>query len=164
MKIISAISMGNERGLYLINPDGSDHHKIVSLSRYGAWLTNDSIIYMSYNYLHGAVCIADSAGNNEHVVYSNADFRFGYDLKFKTNSSSGRIIFSGNEAGKNICVWKFDRETNMPIKLYGNHSDYANFSPDGNRIVFSVYSNGYDSLGNLWIINWDGTGLRQLTE
>jgi Tol biopolymer transport system component len=161
-KILSSNTSIN--GLFLIDADGSDYRNIVSYARYGVWLLNDSIIYVSYNYSHGAICIADSAGNNEHIVYSNADFRFGYDLTLKANLLTGRIIFAGYEMGKKTCIWKFDRETNTPGLLYGNHSDYANFSPDGSKIVFSIYSTGNDNLGNLWIINWDGTGLRQLTE
>src|SRR5438270_9578470 len=82
---------------------------------------------------------------------------------------NGKIVFVGNQSG----TWQLytinpdgsdmDQITNLPptnFELW-----LPAFSPDGRQIVFSYGTGvfGVNSLAELYLINADGSGLKQLT-
>ncbi len=73
---------------------------------------------------------------------------------------ANRIIMEAQIPGELPGIWKLDDRDSVATLLMAK-AGYPGFSPDGNSVVFTRIGRPY---GNLWIINWDGTGLRELTE
>jgi Tol biopolymer transport system component len=74
-------------------------------------------------------------------------------------SVTRRIAFEAQETGHLPSLWFYDPDINDIYKVR-ELATSPNFSPDGSKVIFTDYREGN---GRLWIINWDGTGLRQLT-
>lgn len=67
----------------------------------------------------------------------------------------GLLPFEGNAQ-----VWKINLLTGSQTRLTDDGGDYAAYSPDGTRIVYTRTQFGD---GGLWIMNTDGTGKHRLT-
>lgn len=82
----------------------------------------------------------------------------------------GRIAFvSDREDGRTLQVWTIDPEGADPQQLTFGPGDKAepSWSPDGERLLFSA-PGGRDEFGNelgedIWLINQDGTGIKNIT-
>ncbi len=153
---------GDNAGIYLFKYDGTDSHRIIPYSKGPAWSYADSIIYsnLEWEMPLGAICNADTSGQYKRVIYDNGG-RFNYDsLKPYIHISTQKIVFYAVVPGEYSGIWKTNYEGNEPVLLLRS-GQYPAFSPNGQRIV---YTNTTPNNGKLWIINWDGSGARQLTE
>ncbi len=162
--ILYTIGGGNERGAYLMNSDGTNERLVVLYGDKAAWVSNDSIIFINYDPLmpSGSICISDTAGLFRRVVRENDSLYRPPDFTATIHFPTGRIAIYGPyfdtsypaDLGKMEPGWQ-------EITLLVKDSEYPCFSPDGNQVVFTYEKKGY---GGLYIINWDGTNMRQLTE
>ena len=76
--------------------------------------------------------------------------------------TANKVVMAAQIPGEISSIWKLNSWDEAPVEtLLFDKAGYPGFSPDGNRIVFSRLGRPY---ANLWIINWDGTGLQELTE
>jgi WD40 repeat protein len=162
MSISYAARAGDNRGLYLVGNDGVDQRLIVPFGDYPAWFCSDSILYMNYSFdfPSGSLCLTDSSGHGSRL-FKDAEAYDLWGLTYtKVDIESGRLVCVPGIPGTQIDIWVLPAEE-AEFRLLVQKGEYPEFSPDGSQIVFTRYGSPY---ANLWIINWDGTGLRELTE
>lgn len=163
-KILTATNGGDEGGIYLMNSDGTDYHRIIHYASHPVWAANDSIVYINYEpeLPSGSICITDTSGTFKRLVYENDGLFAVSDFSAAIHIPSKRMAVYGPyfedvypaDLGKMDPDWQ-------EIVLLVYDSEYPCFSPDGNQVVFTYEKPGY---GGLHIMNWDGTNQRQLTE
>jgi Tol biopolymer transport system component len=160
-RIIACVLRAGEVGIYLLDSVGNDYHRIIPYSDFPSWAYSDSIIYTSYEegFPFGSICISDTGGIYKRLIIDNGVYEFPNMTYVKFNRITGRIIFNSRDRYPDMGLWGMEPNQDT-IRLILRGCDEADFSPDGNQIVFTRISAGF---GNLWIINWDGTGLRILT-
>ena len=75
---------------------------------------------------------------------------------------SKKVAYTTLRHGKNFALWtaNADGSDNRPIMVSENHILWPVWSPDGKRIAFKF---GKDDSFNLWVMDADGSGKRQLT-
>jgi Tol biopolymer transport system component len=103
--------------------------------------------------------MADTSGLfTREVFYPGSNFVYSTPTP-KMHPQTRRIVFHAQEPSNASSLWFYDMNTEE-IRKIREYAKYPCFSPDGSQIVFSDLR---EEDGGLWIINWDGTGLRQLT-
>jgi Tol biopolymer transport system component len=160
-RIASAVRAGDEAGIHVVNADGSNYRRIIPYSSAADWPYVDSLLYLNldYEFPIGSLCMADSSGAARRVVYDSQGL-FQWQLRPKMHIYRQRIIFKAQKPGEYPGIWKLELPGSDPAMLI-EQAEYPELSPDGNQVVFTRIGSPY---ANLWIINWDGTGLRELTE
>ena len=111
------------------------------------------------------ICLADSSGLYKRLfidnsIYYDGEYGTARLIETKAHLGTGRITCMPSIPGTPISIWIFEPGWDRMRKFF-ERAWYPNISPDGNQLVFTIFGGNF---GNLWIINWDGTGLRQLTE
>jgi TolB protein len=81
---------------------------------------------------------------------------------FSSWSPDGKTIVF-NRVG---AIWTFTRETEKEVKIYasGNNDSRAVWSPEGTRIAFDSGFPRQDGNVDIFVMNSDGTNLKQLTD
>lgn len=174
--IVFDSSLNDPKGanvLWKVRSDGSERTDI-SEHGVGEWRMPDWspdgnwIAFQSYEgTLSGAeIAIMDTSGNNKVRLTFDRD----HDQFPKFSPDGFRVayyaqpIISGITSGDGVWVINIDGSNRRQVSP--DHTASADWSPDGGQIVF-VYANAIDRTapGNrqLWLVNADGTGLRQLT-
>ncbi len=163
-KILTVTNGGDYGGIHLMNSDGSDNHRIIQHAMSPFWIANDSIAYMNFEpeFPYYSLCITDTTGLSRRQLLVNDSLLYVANISADTHFPTRRIAIYGpsfdgiypDDLGKMEPDWQ-------EITLLTNDSEYPCFSPDGNQVVFTYEKKGY---GGLYIINWDGTNMRQLTE
>ncbi len=79
-------------------------------------------------------------------------------------SRDGRLItFCSNRSGS-FQIWAMNADgSNAHMVTNGNRFIFPDYSPDASKIVFSGTASATDVNQNVYVINADGTGLKQLT-
>jgi TolB protein len=78
-------------------------------------------------------------------------------------AADGRVVFVSDRDGQpDLYVWQ-EGSAPQPITSTVWQESAPRWSPDGTRIVFSAAGSGTD-IAQIWTVNVDGTGLRQLTD
>lgn len=159
--IAYAVHAGDARGIYIMNIGGTDSRLVIPYAHSPSWPYPDSLLYLNFDQglPIGAICMANTGGNIRRVVYQTGD---NFNLATPTpkmHASTGRLVFHAQEVGEAESIWILEPGSEQPTQLR-TYAKHPNFSPDGNNIVFTNVQLGD---GKLWLINWDGTGLFQLT-
>jgi len=160
--IAFASHWGDERGIYFIDNDGSNCRKIISYGHKPCLVYNDSLLYINFDTVltSGSICMSDTTGNFKREILAPANNVVRSTTRPRMHRNTGRITFHAQESGKFYQnIWILENGYSETTKLL-SMAGYPAFSPNGDKIVFSKREDKYD---RLWIINWDGTGLRQLT-
>jgi len=156
--IAYAIHGGDLRGIYIMNTDGTNKRRVIEYGVYVDWPYPDSLIYTNFDneFASKSICIADTSGDYRREICRTNTVYTG-NPQAKMHIETGRIAFNTMDYWGTM--WFLDAGTSEPRKIR-EYAKSPSFSPDGNQIVFvnTEYGNG-----NVYIINWDGTGLRQLT-
>ena len=112
------------------------------------------------------IVIMDTSGQNP--VYLTLNYE-GADMYPRYSPDGTRIAWyahretsSGNWA---MNVWIMNSDGSNPKKVTSDHAWSFDWSPDGNQMVFLYWDTLHEQTGNgqLWLVNVDGSGLRQLT-
>jgi len=160
-EIASVVRAGEDGGLYKQNSDGTDYKMIITWGDYPTWLYPDSILYLNYSedLSWGALCLADQDGVGNRLFANASELNaLSYDFS-KAHIPTRRIATVPYIGGSPKTIYVYSDDENQFRKLV-EFGHYPAFSPNGNQIVFTRWKGGD---GKLWIINWDGTGLTQLT-
>jgi hypothetical protein len=157
----SALS-GPDAGVYIYNLNDANSRKIIPFGYAADWTYPDSLVYLNldYGFPVGAVCMADSSGSPIRIIYDLEDQFIWSDFLPRMHMVTRNIVFQAIRPGEIPRVWRLNNGNSEAMQLFAK-AGYPNFSPNGNRVVFTRIGRPY---ANLWIINWDGTGLRELTE
>lgn len=153
--------MGDDRGIHIVNSDGTNNHLIVRYGEAVDWPYQDTLIFTNFHPAHnsGSIYMANSRGiYGEEIIPFNDNFVKG-SFKPRMHELTGRIVLHAQEPGNALSMWFYDPGSQNLYKT-SEFAEYPNFSPDGSMVIFTNTSQGN---GRLWIMNWDGTGLRQLT-
>jgi Tol biopolymer transport system component len=158
--IAFARHLGDEAGIYIMPVDGGAQKLIERNGKHVDWPYPDSIIYLSQSLDYpGAVCMIDTTGAFQRVLLPAQDTMIPDSPYPRVDVITGRIILHAQEPGKPNSIWKHTPNSERAVQL--RQFAYApEFSPDANRIL---YTDIHFDNGRLWIINWDGTGARQIT-
>jgi Tol biopolymer transport system component len=150
---------GDDRGVHVMDEYGNDNRLVIRYGDHVDWPYQDSLLYLNFDtaYVVGRVYMADTSGLfRRQVFYPGDNFVYSTPIP-KIHPQTRRIVFHAQEPGNAFSIWSYD-SNGGEIKKIRNLANHPNFSPDGNQVVFTDLNEG-----RLWIINWDGTGLRQLT-
>lgn len=162
-KIACVLRAGPTRGIYTLNPDGSEYRLLIPYGDFPAWYSADSILYSNHapDFPSGSICIADADGQGQRLVVQDSIFGTIGLEKINAHLQENRIVASAVIPGDLFYImYTYDMQRNEFRKLLEN-AEYPDFSPDGDSIIYTDARVGY---GNLNVICWDGTGARQLTE
>ncbi len=159
-KIAYSVHAGDSTGIYLLDFVG-EKRLVIPHGKAVDWTFTDSLVYTNLDWALplGAICMADTAGSFKRVIYTLPENIVYVTPVPRRNLLTGRIVFHAQEPGEAESIWTLEpgSEQAAQLKEFGLR---PNFSPDGQRIVFTDI---HKDNGRLWIINWDGTGLRPLT-
>jgi Tol biopolymer transport system component len=152
---------GAEYGVYIINEDGSGLDRLFSSGHSSACIScnGEKIVYESQeNHGTGDIFIMDVDGANQTPLTDDQPNDYfpsisadGSLISFQSNRDGQYDIYTINSDGSGLF-----RVTNSAIE-----ESYISISPDGQNIVFIARDN--DDHEQVYIINSDGTNLRQLT-
>ncbi len=159
--ITYAVRAGNDAGIHVVDANGLNYRRIIPHSSAADWPYVDSLLYLNLDYELPLVslCMADSTGAGKRVVYDPQGL-FTSNVLPRMHTETGRIIFEAQKPGEYPGIWKLQLPGTDPTILV-EQAGYPEFSPNGNQVVLTRIGSPY---ANLWIINWNGTGLRELTE
>lgn len=160
-RIASAVRAGSENGIHVVDADGENYRLTIAQSIAADWPHIDSLLFVNFDYALpiGSLCMSDSGGRARRVVY-DPEGLFTPNMFPRMHAETGRIVLDAQKPGDLRAAWTLEPDEITPTMLF-HRAEYLSFSPDGSQIVFTRYGSPY---ANLWIINWDGTGLRELTE
>ena len=152
---------GPERGIYIWDLAGDSLRLVAPYGNFVNWPYEDSLIYLdqSQPYPNVAIVISDTAGIFKRRIYTPNEDIIRSSVSAKLNVLTGRIIIEQQKAGEYSSIWKMNQNGAGAVKLR-NYAMTPEFYSNGDSIIFS---NIREDNGRLWIINWDDTGLRQLT-
>jgi Tol biopolymer transport system component len=156
--ILYAKTIGSNRGLWIMKPDGSGKKHIFDYGRSSpTWHPN------SINFFNFAGPFLDDYILKFHPFTAmkpdtiesikNADNRYP-----KISPDGSKMAFVSNTKEQNIILM----DLNSTNKVILTNGDQPVWSPDGSKIAFKRYSPA-GGLGTIWIIDSDGNNPRQLT-
>jgi Tol biopolymer transport system component len=152
--------LGDEAGVYIMNLHGGDPKLVVSYGIAVDWPLADSLLYINLDQALplGAICMSDTSGDFKRTLYQVSEIS-PHSLAPRMHAITGRIAFHAQEYGDTESIWTLEpgSEQATQLRRFGLR---PNFSPDGQKIVFT---DTHKDNGRLWIMNWDGSGLRELT-
>jgi Tol biopolymer transport system component len=151
---------GPERGVYTMAANGDSARLVARYGDFVSWPYEDSLAYYdrSQELLHNVV-ISDTNGIGKRIAYIPPSSVIEGTTIAKLHSLSGRMIIQQQEIGENPGIWKKNQGDTHAIKLFA-YAKTPEFYSDADSIIFCDIHGGN---GRLWIISWDGSGLRQLT-
>jgi len=154
--------LGTPAGIYLLMLDGSVPNKIIDDGDAVDWPYSDSLLYLNLDRIYPLynLMLANITGEFHRVVYSPQGNIIPDTPKAKMHPSTRRIIFRAQTISEPSSIWVLEPGLSEARQLQV-YAETPAFSPDGNSIV---YTDIHNNSGRLWIISWDGTGARQLTQ
>ncbi len=152
--------LGDEAGVYIMDPDNGNYRMVMPYGMAVDWALADSLVYINLDWALplGAICMTDTARNFIRVMCSLPQISW-HSPAPRMHILTGRIIFHAQEYGDAESIWTLEpgSEQTTQLRRFGLR---PNFSPDGQKIVFT---DTRKDNGRLWIMNWDGTAITQLT-
>lgn len=167
----------DNRGIWISDIDGSHPVRLTEATSNGdqtpSWsLDGGSIVFTRNSVGHGELFTIGDSGSDLTQVTANT---VGQDLRPAWAPSGQRVVFTRNSRGS-VDLWIVAAEGTGERRLTDFHDQlegapsYADWSPDGSRIVFAATppnergSRESQPLPrDLWAINPDGTHLERLT-
>jgi Tol biopolymer transport system component len=153
--------IGDDGGVRIMDKNGNNDRLIIPHSDFIDWPYADSLLYLSKDtaYMVGSMYVADTSGGYRRELFRPDDVFIPTTLVPKMHAGTRRIVFHAQLDGEPPSIWFLEPDFVEPRRIK-SLAERPNFSPDGNSVIFT---NIHEINGRLWIINWDGTGLRQLT-
>ena len=154
--------------VWKMRSDGSGKRDISGFSsRMPDWSPDGKhIVHKWYQVDNGEVAVMDSAGGDvRRLTFDNYS-----DIRPRFSPDGAQIAFMSevpSGAGTLAAVFTINTDGTERKQISPGFSYGPDWSPDGRRLVFVRWgvNESYDfpGSGHLWMINADGTGLRQLT-
>lgn len=153
------------QGIWLIRPDGSNQVKLIS-GIYPSWSNNgEYIIYLGLWSEIFRVSVTDTS-DILRLTSLNQNDRYTTSNSFpKYSPITNNIAFSSQPRGGPTALWLTDSTGSGLQKISPEYARNYDWSPDGTKLVFLYWDYLCPRIGggHLWIMNIDGSGLRQLT-
>lgn len=148
-------------GISVIDVATDSIRSLTGIGDYPSWHPNGEEIFMQVTSGGGTIAsfyaVHRDSGTNRLVFTISA----GGVCSFSSISPSGQeLLFSLTPFTGVTQIWKVDMVANSSQQLTEDGGDFATWSPDGSKIVYTRITFGD---GALWIMNRDGTGKRRLT-
>ncbi len=158
---------GDSTGIWVMNADGNNHHKLITRGLQQDWPYRDSIIYVNFtgDYPVGTICMADTNGNMERIIYEHKN-KFRGDVMYpQLNINTKVILFYPQIPGELNNIWTINIDgSDLKRLTYSGKVGNPAFSPDGTKIIYTCHEERNRYLeSRLWIMNIDGTAKKQLT-
>jgi len=158
--------LNGEGGLYVMNADGSNLHRLVDshaypVPGYPAWSPDgQQIVFESHVGDTYDIFAVKVDGADVHRITDN-----------KTNYSrpawspdGKRLALMADKGGEyNIFTLDMNGKNLRAVTNTSNWHCCPAWSPDGKQLAFTAYPSTDDSIDTIFIINVNGTGLRRLT-
>jgi len=153
--------VGDDSGVYICDSNGNNSRLIIRYGHAVDWPFQDSLLFVNFDTIYniGSIYMADISGTYGAEIIPHYNNFIQGTFRPRMHSITRRIAFQAQEPGHLPSLWFYNPYTNDIYKIR-ELATGPNFSPDGSEVIFTDYREGN---GRLWIINWDGTGLRQLT-
>lgn len=148
--------------IYLMNSDGSQQRPLTSSPAIDLVPSFSSdgknIIFESNRDGNFQLYIMNVDGSDPHKISSG----LGEDMGGKFSPDGTQIAFASDRNGQGYDLYVMDVNGSNIVQLtHGLHNDFSrSWSPDSSQIVFNSQ---VDGVGQLFIINRDGSNLRRLT-
>jgi len=159
-------SIGENRGLWITNRDGNDHKFIEFIGAYPTWHPEDDKILFRKNRSEDGITQGNEIWEYDINTKLKHLLRFldrtdHYDTRFLEYSPDGeRIVFGSQPYGGSFQLWIMNLDGTQLRQLTQDGGYSADWSPDGDWIVYNNPSYGD---GRLWLIQPDGSEKRQLS-
>lgn len=163
------IAFTQNGAVYVVNLSGPDRlPKKVAEHLSGAWLQRwlpDSRHLILGMERHDAdqLALVDLAGNTVRMLTNLGDGDH-WDARPAPDGKSLAYVFRRYDDINRLDICRLDLETEATQTLYGLPQTRAwspRWSPDGRQLAFLSQQSGQDAA---WLVNADGSGLRQLTQ
>jgi Tol biopolymer transport system component len=173
--LYSRINLSGNRDIYIMNPDGTGRTAVsatIADETEPAWSPNYTRAVFKKTrkgagaaQLNGLWTIAWNGTGPVRVTTDSADrgASWGKTNRIVFHSTRGNPLTTAND------IYTINPDGTGLVRLTNNGADDRDpaWSPDGSKIVFasnrSPYSRGFVGHMHLWVMNADGTGLKQLT-
>lgn len=163
-------NMDSPNGMYFVwkmRANGSQKKRLAYEPEMGEirqpdWSSDERIVHIRYlvGVFSSEIFVMDSTGTNPQRLTANE----ASDLYPKFSPDGSLVAFYSQRSGR-PSIWVIKSDGSSERKVSPELAWRFDWSPDGKRFVFLFWS-GLSPLpgnGELWLINTDGTGLRQLT-
>ena len=153
----------NPTDIYVVNADGSNLTKLTNASRDWAPVWSPDGSRLAFDCAGNSICAMDADGRNR-VTLAQGSFEIGFSGP--NWSPDGRKIayssstFSEEATQSGIFVMNADGSQKENVTQTVTTEVSLAWSPDGNKLVFSVWVAGE---AEIFTINLDGSGRSQLT-
>jgi TolB protein len=145
--------------LWLINPDGSDLHRLGDVEGQGPHWSPDGSKIAYFNYVDGGgdIWIMNADGADPVKLTDNPS----EDWWPQFSPDGGTIAFQSKRDG-NFEIYVMNSDGGDPIRLTNNSADDEdpNWSPDGNKIAFISMRDGHYEI---YTMNADGSNQSRIT-
>jgi Tol biopolymer transport system component len=173
--LYSRINLSGNRDIYIMNPDGTGRTAVsatIADETEPGWSPNYSRVVFNKTrkgsgaaQLNGLWTIAWNGTGPVRVTTDSADrgASWGKTDRIAFYSTRGNPLTTAND------IYTINPDGTGLVRLTNTAADDRDpaWSPDGTKIVFasnrSPYSRGFVGHMHLWVMNADGTGLKQLT-
>ncbi len=145
--------------IWMINPDGSDLHKVSDVDGQGPdWSPDGSkIVYFNYVDGGGDIWVMNADGTNPiKLTYNPSE-----DWWPKFSPDGSKIAFQSKRDG-NHEIYIMNNDGSNPVRLTNNSADDEdpNWSPDGTKIAFISMRDGHYEI---YTMNADGSNQTRIT-
>lgn len=153
-------------GTWLVKPDGSTNRQLPILNWYPIWSTwHPSGIKVLYFGIRDSVFLFD-INTNQRELLTVIKYLDSYNQYPKYSPDGNSIAFISHPRIGPPALCKMDSSGSWFQKISPDYVWVYDWSPDGNKGVFLWHDwlCPRQGSGHLWLMNADGTGLRQLTQ
>lgn len=153
-------------GIWLMNSDGAEHKNLIDGGSHPDWHPMDDKILFIKNRSKDGITQGNEIWEydintiEEHLL-SFLERTDHYDTRYLKYSPDGeRMVFGSQPYGGSFQLWIMDLDGTQRSQLTQDGGYSADWSPDGDWIVYNNPSYGD---GRLWLIRPDGSEKKQLT-
>jgi TolB protein len=162
-RIVFTSDRSGSQQIWVMRADGSRQHQLTSQGTAGrpAWTASGLIVFQS------------TRSGNLDVYRMNADGSQQIDLTSNTADDrqpapaprGDELAFTSNRSGEyHLYTMRLDGSGVTQVTSEAGGQQLASWSPDGTQLSFDAFVSDSAIDNDLWAINVDGTGLRQLTD
>lgn len=169
-KIVYACYYGDSMGLWMVNADGSDLHCVLREGWKADWSPGgNELVCVVYPFRPTPLVIADTSGTILTELPVPLTYSAGPIISVPSFSPDGsKILFEYQTDSllENYDVYVINPNGGGLTRLTDDGGVHPVWSPDGSKIAYVKYDHwGSEEAGDgqLWVMNADGTGKRQLT-